>query len=419
MYVAFWVVVLDLSGTYDPRRIASGIEEYRGLFQGSLRLLGLVALTSYLGKFSLSRAFVGLSIGITFVLSVLARNVARKWLARRRTDGRFQDRLLIVGTNDSVANLVRHFQRASATQFTVIGAIIEDGGENLDVDGYSIPIVGSPGNLQGAFDSRQADAIAVADTSTLSAGQLRQFAWDLEGTGVDLLVVPAITDFAGPRVSVRPVAGLPLLHLEEPEFDGLTRFFKDALDRVLGSLLLVASAPLLAVIALAIRLDSPGGAIFAQKRVGKDGVEFTCWKFRTMHMGADDLKHDLFHQNEHHGVLFKIRHDPRRTRLGVWLRRTSMDELPQLLNVVVGDMSLVGPRPPVPQEVARYGHQIRRRLLVKPGLTGLWQVSGRSDLSWNEAVRLDLYYVENWSMALDMVILWRTAAAVLRGRGAY
>ncbi|MGI8686592.1 MAG: exopolysaccharide biosynthesis polyprenyl glycosylphosphotransferase, partial [Acidimicrobiales bacterium] len=243
--------------------------------------------------------------------------------------------------------------------------------------------------------------------------------WDLEGTGVDLLVVPSLVDVAGPRISVRPVAGLPLLHVEEPELGGGARLVKHLVERVAAAVLLVLLLPLLVAVGLAVRCTSRGPALFAQQRVGKHGRRFTLYKFRTMRRSAEAELVDLADANEHDGPLFKIRDDPRRTRLGRALRRVSIDEVPQLWNVVVGQMSIVGPRPPLPCEVEGYSDEARRRLLVKPGLTGLWQVSGRADLPWAEAVRLDLYYVENWSPALDLVILAKTLTAVVRGRGAY
>jgi len=244
-------------------------------------------------------------------------------------------------------------------------------------------------------------------------------AWGLEGTGIDLLVAPALTEVAGPRISVRPVGGLPLVHVEEPQLSGGARFAKGVFDRAGALGLIIVLSPVLIVCALAVRLRSGRPVFFTQPRAGRDGREFRVIKFRTMVVGAEEGLAEVRHLNEHDGVLFKIRDDPRVTPIGAALRRRSLDELPQLFNVVSGSMSLVGPRPPLPSEVSRYGEDARRRLLVKPGITGLWQVSGRADLSWEESVRVDLDYVENWSPALDLQILWRTIPAVLRGDGAY
>jgi exopolysaccharide biosynthesis polyprenyl glycosylphosphotransferase len=273
--------------------------------------------------------------------------------------------------------------------------------------------------VQALRDNR-ADTVAVTAWSDLSQADLRRLSWELEGTGVSILVAPRLTDIAGPRVHVRPVAGLPLLHVEEPEFRGTRRVLKGILDRSIALTMLLVASPFLLLLVLVIRVTSPGPALFRQERVGKRGKPFMMLKFRSMYRDAEHRLAELQELNENSdGLMFKIRDDPRVTAVGRWLRRFSLDEVPQLINVVRGHMSLVGPRPPLPVEVARYGYDVRRRLLVKPGLTGLWQVSGRADLSWDESVRLDLRYVENWSFAFDLMILWKTLFAVLARRGAY
>jgi exopolysaccharide biosynthesis polyprenyl glycosylphosphotransferase len=237
---------------------------------------------------------------------------------------------------------------------------------------------------------------------------------------VELLVAPGLTEVAGPRLHMRPFIGLPLVHVEEPEFRGPKRLVKEVLDRLGAAALVLLVLPVLLAIAVAVRVDTPGPVFFRQQRIGKTGRPFTMLKFRSMVVDAEARRAELAARNQNaDGLLFKVADDPRVTRVGRLLRRLSLDELPQLLNVLGGSMSLVGPRPPLPSEVARYDDDVRRRLLVKPGLTGLWQISGRSDLTWEEAVRLDLRYVENWSLALDLSILWRTFSAVLHADGAY
>jgi exopolysaccharide biosynthesis polyprenyl glycosylphosphotransferase len=263
-----------------------------------------------------------------------------------------------------------------------------------------------------------ADTIAVCGSTGSETDELRRLAWQLEGTGIDLVVAPQLTDIAGPRVHIRPVEGLPLLHVEEPKLSGLALLTKNLLDRVAATLGLIVLAPLLLLIMLAIRITDPGPAFFRQLRVGHEGRPFRVWKFRTMYTDAEERKSRLEAENETDGMLFKIKDDPRVTRIGRFLRATSLDELPQLINVVAGEMSLVGPRP-LPADDGDYLGDVRRRLLVRPGMTGLWQVSGRSDLNWEESVRLDLYYVDNWSLAYDLGILWRTVAVVLARKGAY
>jgi exopolysaccharide biosynthesis polyprenyl glycosylphosphotransferase len=264
----------------------------------------------------------------------------------------------------------------------------------------------------------RADTVAVVGSAEMPQGFVRRLAWQLEGTGVDLMVSPAITDIAGPRIHVRPVANMSMLYVEAPRFTGASRVLKNASDRLAAGLLLVLLAPLLVLVSLAVALDSRGGVFFRQERLGLGGESFSIWKFRTMHVEAEGRRAELDGLNEADGGLFKMRRDPRVTRAGAFLRRWSIDELPQLLNVLFGQMSLIGPRP-LPITLEDFAGDERRRLLVRPGMTGLWQVSGRSDLSWDESVRLDLYYVENWSLAVDAVILLRTVIAVVRRHGAY
>jgi exopolysaccharide biosynthesis polyprenyl glycosylphosphotransferase len=249
--------------------------------------------------------------------------------------------------------------------------------------------------------------------------KLRTLAWELEKTGTDLCVAPALLDVAGPRTTIRPTAGLTLLHVDHPQLSGPRQIVKDMFDRCAATLALTALSPLLLAIAMAIRFHDEGPALFTQTRVGKDGQPFKIYKFRTMVVDAEARLAELRAKNESDGALFKIRNDPRVTAVGAWLRKWSLDELPQFFNVMLGEMSLVGPRPALPNEAAQYAEHVRRRLVVKPGLTGLWQVSGRSDLTWDESVRMDLRYVENWSFVLDLQILWKTLGVIIRGSGAY
>jgi exopolysaccharide biosynthesis polyprenyl glycosylphosphotransferase len=282
-----------------------------------------------------------------------------------------------------------------------------------------LPVFGTFDDITQAVDLAEADTVVVLSCPELDGAALRRLAWRLERDEVDLVVASALVDVAGARTTIRPFDGLPMLHVEHPRLHGGIRLVKDLVDRVASVLLLMLFGPVLLGVALCVRLTSRGPVLFRQVRVGRDGREFRIFKFRSMYVDAESRLAELRHLNEHDGVLFKMRDDPRVTPIGRWLRRLSLDELPQLLNIVLGHMSLVGPRPPLPDEVALYEDHVRRRLLVKPGLTGLWQVSGRSDLTWEESVRLDLRYVENWSFALDLMILWKTGSAISRGRGAY
>jgi exopolysaccharide biosynthesis polyprenyl glycosylphosphotransferase len=264
-----------------------------------------------------------------------------------------------------------------------------------------------------------ADAVAVLSCPEIDGATLRQLAWDLEKTGTDLCVAPALLDVAGPRTTVRPTAGLTLLHVDHPQLSGVRQVLKGLFDRFMAGMALFLLSPVLVIVAIAIKLADNGPALFTQTRVGKDGRTFKIYKFRTMVVDAEARLAELKPVNDLDGVLFKVRRDPRITSIGARLRKYSIDEFPQFINVVKGEMSLVGPRPALPSEAARYADHVHRRLVVKPGLTGMWQVSGRSELSWDESVRLDLRYVENWSFALDLQILWKTVAVILRGSGAY
>jgi len=334
-------------------------------------------------------------------------------------EGRAIHRVLVAGSGREVADVVRHMRRAPYAVFTVLAVCQLDSqppAESLS----DLPSFDS--DLEGLLPTALAvgaDTIAIAGSGSLPEGGLRRLAWKLEGSSVQLIVAPAVTDFAGPRIVVRPVDGLPLLNIDQPDFAGVRRIAKDLLDWFLAVALMIVVAPMMVAISLAILLRDGRPVFFKQGRVGRHGEPFFIWKFRTMTADAEERLEELLDLNEHQGVLFKLRADPRVTPIGRFLRRHSLDELPQLLNVVRGEMSLVGPRPPLPAEVDRYGQEMLRRLLVKPGMTGLWQINGRSDLPWDEAVRLDLHYVENWSVALDLMVLWKTLAVVRHGRGGY
>jgi exopolysaccharide biosynthesis polyprenyl glycosylphosphotransferase len=298
----------------------------------------------------------------------------------------------------------------------VIGCCVPKAREDVF---HGLPVLGDLDEVVDAVRLHKADTVAVLPSAELEGPALRRLGWELEKTSAELLLAPAVTEIAGPRVSIRPVCGLPLLHVERPELHGVRRLVKGVVDRVGAVVLVVVLLPLLVGVALAVKLTSAGPVLFRQERVGRNGRVFWMLKFRTMCVDADRIAQQLAERSDGNGVLFKMRRDPRVTRIGRLLRRYSIDELPQLLNVLRGDMSLVGPRPPLQSEVERYGFDMHRRFLMKPGLTGLWQVSGRSDLSWEDSVRVDVRYVENWSLTFDFMILWKTIGAVLRGPGAY
>jgi len=416
-----WVAVMAANRAYESRFLGTGSEEFRRVFRAAIGFIAIVASVCYAAQIELARGYVAIALPLGTALTLLGRYGARRVLHAQRARGRCTRRVLAIGDRHHIVELVRHVRRATHSGLHVVGACVPDAGEpTVRVPGGDVPVVGTLTLVTDAIRRLRADAVAVTASPAVSAQTLRRLAWELEGSGVDLLVSPVLTDVAGPRISIRPVAGLPLLHINEPEFTGGRRLLKGVLDRTLAGVGLLLLLPVLLLIGLLVRADSPGPAIFRQHRVGLGGRGFTCYKFRSMRVTAEADRALLLDLNERsEGLLFKIRDDPRITRVGRWLRKYSMDELPQLWNVFKGDMSAVGPRPPLPSEAEKYGFDVRRRLLVKPGLTGLWQISGRADLPWDEAVRLDLFYVENWSPALDLLVLWKTAFAVLRGHGAY
>ncbi|MFI9553900.1 sugar transferase [Nonomuraea endophytica] len=418
--VAAWVLALQQMRCYDGKVLGHGTDEYRRVAAASLHLAAFVAIGCYLTDTALARGFVGIAGPLGIIGLLATRFLARKWLhRRRRTTMGWSHRVLVVGGEDHVVHLVRQLRREPFAGYNVVGVCLPDGYDHALPSFPDIPIVGSPRRIREAIAHAGADTVMVTSSTGITAGTLRELGWELEGLGVDLVVAPSLTDVAGPRIHTRPVAGLPLLHVEEPELAGPRRTAKNLLERVLALAALILLLPVFAIVALWVRADSPGPAIFRQARVGKLGRVFTLYKFRSMVVDAELALPEMATLNEKDSVLFKIRRDPRVTRAGRHLRKWSLDELPQLINVIRGDMALVGPRPPLPAEVAQYPRNAARRLLVRPGLTGLWQVSGRSELSWEDSVRLDLYYVENWSLTADLVILWKTLGAVLRGDGAY
>lgn len=417
-----WVGVLSLSRAYEHRLFGVGSEEFRRILQAGFILTASTAFIAYSTKTEVARGYVVVALPLTTIFALIARHRLRKGLHAKFAAGECMRRVVVVGHRPAVGDLIRQLRREHFHGMEIIAACLPPAlttGEDAITEVEGVPVAGDFAEAASVVIKTKADTVAVLACPELDGVALRRLAWRLETDAVELVVAPALMEVAGPRTSIRPVAGLPLLHVDHPELTGGRRVFKNVVDRFGALLALLLLSPVLATVVVAIRVTSAGPALFRQVRVGRDGREFTVLKFRTMVADAERRRADLREDNENDGVLFKIRNDPRITRIGGTLRRYSLDELPQLINVLRGDMSLVGPRPPLPEEVAQYGDDVRRRLVVRPGMTGLWQVSGRSDLSWEESVRLDLRYVENWSFTLDLQILWKTWSAVFRGAGAY
>ncbi len=411
-----WIVAVLIARAYEARFLFVGADEYQRISLAGISTIAAVAVVSYAADLQIARGYVVVALPGVTLGTLATRYAARKWLHRRRTAlGLYMRNVLLVGHESTVVALARRLGRERYHGMQVVGACVP---RPIPAADGEVPIYGSFDDVDLAVQVSGADTVAVLACPEFDGDALRRLAWQLEKDDVDLVVAPALTDVAGPRTTIRPVDGLPLLHVEHPDLSGGRRLVKALFDRIGAALILLVTWPLFIGIAVAIRLGG-GPALFAQERVGRGGRPFRLYKFRSMYPDAEQSQAALADANEFDGVLFKIRDDPRVTPLGRWLRRYSLDELPQLFNVLLGQMSLVGPRPPLPTEVEQYAAEVRRRLVVKPGITGLWQVSGRSDLSWDESVRLDLRYVENWSLAMDLLILWRTAFAVAKSSGAY
>jgi exopolysaccharide biosynthesis polyprenyl glycosylphosphotransferase len=402
-----WLFFLSLNGSRDLKILGFGADEYKRLTSSTLLSFTSIAFISYIFKLEISRAFVLLVFPIGLFSLFLSRRILRKNLLKDRLQGKYLSKVLLVISKD-VDPVEARLNLAQHAGFKIILKFQINSKKDLDVK-----------KIISEAQANQCDKIIIGQSASITAEELRILGWALEKTNIDLVVAPAVTEIAGPRLKVSNVEGLPLLHLEQPSFSGFARFIKRMLDVSLTILGLILISPILIIISILIKTFDSGSIFYKQKRIGQNNKEFIVYKFRTMHEGSHELREKAMEGINKDPRLSKNPQDPRITKPGLFLRRWSIDEIPQLINVLKGEMSLVGPRPPLVEEVTKYEHSEKRRLLVKPGLTGLWQVSGRSELDWEDAVRLDLYYIENWSLTLDLLIIIRTFAAVLRGEGAY
>ena len=417
---AMMLCALLVCRAWDPRVIGQGSEEFSRLIRAVVTSavgLGLLGL----GAQALApRPWVFGLMPMGGVIAICFRLVLRSRLHRLRDRGRCALPVLAVGTTEAVSDLIDRTRRDTKRGWVISGVCTPTGTADPEGDGsiLGVPVMGDLDSVAEVARSGGHRVVAVCPTPGWTPRRLHQLAWNLEDLAAELVVDPGLMEVAGPRLHVDPVDGLPLLRLTRPTFNGVSWLAKHVVDRLGSILLLLVVSPLLIGLAVGVKLDG-GPVFFRQARVGRHGDVFTMLKFRSMVVDAEAKLAELAAGNEGAGPLFKLKHDPRITGFGAFLRRYSLDELPQLFNVLGGSMSLVGPRPPLPMEVATYERDAQRKLLVKPGLTGLWQISGRSDLTWEQSVRLDLRYVENWNLALDALILWKTIGAVLNSRGAY
>lgn len=411
--VASWMIVLVLRGAYDTRVLGVGSEEFKRVVSATATVFGAVAIVVFALKLDLSRGFVLITFSLGLLLLLIVRWSLRGWLRHERRYGLFLHRTVVIGADPAMSEVVDMLDRDPVAGFTVVDMIPEPTagmtGEGLDewLD-----------EVMTRISLEDADTVAVAGSPSLGQQVIQRLAWRLEGPRVDLLVAPTIGDVAGPRVTMRMAADLPLLHLDEPYLTGPKRAIKRSLDIIFGILLFVLFLPFMIVGVIGTKLTSRGPALYFQDRVGRGGQIIKVAKIRTMNVGADQQRADVIGAPDE-AIADRYRRDPRITPFGRFLRRWSIDEMPQVVAVIAGSMSLVGPRPVLVDEMPLLGDADHRRHLTKPGLTGLWQVSGRKTVDWDERMRLDLDYVENWSPALDLVIVAKTVKAVLAGDGAY
>ncbi|MBX9244237.1 sugar transferase [Actinotalea ferrariae] len=414
-----WLFALVAGRTQDRRLVGVGPAEYQRVFSVSWRLFAAVAVVAYLGRMEIGRGYLGIAFPLGLALLLAGRYGWRQWLKRRRRVGELQSCVLVVGHRGKAEQTVRELRERSGAGFGVVGVCLPAGeADGGPVDG--VPVLGTTDEAAAVARREAVDAVTVVGADSLTSDVVRRLGWDLEGSGIDLALTVAVRDVAGPRVIVNPVNGLPLVYVDEPRFSGPKYLVKTVFDWCGALVLCLLLAPVLVVVAVLVRLSGPGPVLYTQERIGAGGRTFRMLKFRSMVAGAHERLAEVLAAEgvADVGLFYKPKNDPRVTRVGRVLRRFSLDELPQLFNVLRGDMSLVGPRPQIADEVALYDRKAHRRLLVKPGLTGLWQTSGRSGLSPAEGIRMDVYYVENWTLFGDLLILVRTAKAVLAAEGA-
>jgi exopolysaccharide biosynthesis polyprenyl glycosylphosphotransferase len=414
-----WLGMLAAIRSREARHLGSGSIEYHRVAKATFAAFGAVAVVAVLLKLEIARGYLLVALPVGLGSLLLSRFFWRSWLIARRREGRCLTGAFVVGDRTDTTRVTNLLLKHHQAGYQPVAVALTDGAEWTPAlgNGSAVPSVDFD-SLPDAVRAANARAVILAGELPGGQEQVQDLSWRLENSNTELILVSRLTDVAGPRIHMRPVEGLPMLHVDLPQYSGMNHTVKRAIDIVLGGIAFLVLSPVIGLVALAVRLDSPGPVLFRQTRIGVAGEPFTMFKFRTMVPDAEARLADLTTANEGAGLLFKLRSDPRVTRVGSLLRQYSLDELPQLFNVLNGSMSLIGPRPPLPREVAAYEGRVNRRLLIKPGITGLWQVSGRSDLSWKDTVRLDLYYAENWSFVDDFVIILWTIKTVLQSKGA-
>lgn len=414
----FWLFLLTICRTRSPQGIGVGAREYKRVIDASCIALGWFAAVALVAGAIDLRGYLLIAFPLGVAGLLIERWLWRHWLVRSQAKGHALSHVVIVGEPHDINYVVNQLEKNCGPAYKVVGIVLDHGDHTL-LGRPKVPTYRGMDALEAAVADSGADAVVVAGHLEGGHRTIRDLGWKLEESRTEIILVSSLTNVAGPRIRMRPVEGLPLMHVDLPHFDGGHHVIKRIMDIVLSSVALLVLLPVFAVLAVFIKADSQGPVFFVQERVGRHGEKFRMFKFRSMCRDAESQKDELRGTNEADGPLFKMENDPRVTRVGRWMRKHSLDELPQFLNVLRGDMSMVGPRPPLQDEASTYAGSTFRRLYIKPGVTGLWQVNGRSLLSWEESVRLDLYYVENWSVTGDLMIMWRTFKVMIKPVGAF
>jgi exopolysaccharide biosynthesis polyprenyl glycosylphosphotransferase len=412
-----WLLLFWAYRLYEPRQVLSPVNELKQVFHGVVGGIVVIFVVDSLFNLELARGWALIAFVSALILVAGERLFVRKMLHFLRRRGGDATRTIVLGANHEARTIARTLQREKWLGYKILGFVDDQipAGESI---GTTHKVLGNTSEIKNLIIEHNATLVMVAATA-FDAVRLNRLFWELQEVDVDLQITSGTIDLMASRMIVQSVAGVPLLYIRRTGMDRAQRTMKRAIDIVGSAVGLLILSPVIGIIALMIKRDSDGPVFFKQVRVGRDGKTFTCWKYRTMNADAEEKRAELEHLSEGPGLLFKLKEDPRITKFGKRLRRYSLDELPQLWNVLKGEMSLVGPRPALPAEVEEYDDWIRNRLRVKPGMTGLWQVSGRTDTTFSDYIRFDLFYIQNWSLALDLWILWRTFRAVMTAEGAH
>lgn len=421
LIVPLWIGFLALGHLYDVDTLTWGLSPAGKVIRGlSLGVVAVILIAYLLKMPGLSRGWTLLGWALAIVFVLVGRALIGLLATIARSRGRLQQPTIIVGTNSEASEIVRMLRADPSASLKPVGCVASSYAEKLELNfcGGDLPVLGTARDITRVVRETAAETVVIA-SSAFDHDVLARMVAELRATDIDVHISAGLFEVLTSRVLVSEISGVPLITVRGISLSNTSLFIKRVFDLVVASLMVLLGLPVWVLLTVAVMVSNGGPILYAQERVGRHGHRFSMYKFQSMYSGSDDRLAELGAINEATGPLFKMKDDPRVTPLGRWLRKFSLDEIPQLINVFNGSMSLVGPRPPLPAEVSRYTPHDWRRLEVVPGMTGLWQVSGRSTLTFEEMVRLDVYYIENWSVALDTSLLFRTIPAVLVARGAY